>query len=161
MADLVTIWAAFVGAVTTIGAGALKHLFDHFVSGANKVELQRDSDVARLESVVFEVRDLANTYWGLGGDHLGQAERAAAIIGRLAFIFSLIDGLFQDNIGLKERISGYAKQFHNSCTDGDFQVLTRKPDPDQSRAIEIAAYALVHGASAARRQLARKVVSLR
>lgn len=151
--DSVGIWAAFIGSATALTANSLRHFFGRFVYRAKRKEEQRNSDLIRIEAVVFEIRDIAVMYWDQSGAADKQAVRAGAIVGRLTFIFSLIDELFSEQEYYRKRVNVAATKFHEACTSGEFQVRARSSDPERSRSIETEAYALVHLTAKLRRQL--------
>ena len=153
--DYIGLWAAFIGSATALVANSFRHFIGRFVYSARRKEEQRTSDLARIEAVVFEIRDIAVTYWDQSGAAEKQAVRAGAIVGRLTFVFSLIDELFAEQEHYRKLVNVGATRFHEACTSGEFQVRARSSDPERSRSIETEAYALVHLAARLRRQLPR------
>ena len=128
----------------------------YVVEGGLIVESRRDSDMERMETVTFEIRDKACDYWCVpitGHEHIRVA---ASINARLTFLGSRIEELFGIDTPAYEYITKKLNLFHIACTDHEFDVDSRSPEPERNVDIELYAYHLVHAIDQKRRSLRRR-----
>ncbi|MFT4148603.1 MAG: hypothetical protein QM656_00275 [Paracoccaceae bacterium] len=144
---------ALVGAGAALLTRAGERLLAKFFDRSVKRDAQQDADLAAIERVVFEVRDLATSYWSKDPDPSRDKVTEGAIVGRLTFLTELSDELFRARQKSQRAMQVAVNRYDVSCTFGDFGSHSRRADSGKCRDIEIAAYRLVHLAKAERRRL--------
>jgi len=144
---------ALVGAAAALLTRAGERLLARFFDRSVKREIQRDSDLAAIERVAFEIRDLATRYWSDDPNHSLDKVSEGAIVGRITFLTELSDELFSVSVNSQREMHIAVNRFDVSCTFGDFGSSSRTSDTGKCRDIEIAAYRLVRLAKALRRKL--------
>jgi hypothetical protein len=140
---------AGVALLTQAGDRLLARLFDRSVLR----DAQRSDDLAAIERVTFEVRDLAADYWSKDPDQPRDKVAEGAIVGRLTFLTELSEELFRSRVLSLREMQMAVNRFDVTCTSGDFGSHIRTADSGKCRDIEIAAYRLVHTAKSQRRKL--------
>lgn len=144
---------ALVGAVAALVTQAGEKLIAKFFDRSIKREARYDADIAAIERVIFEVRDLATAYWSDDPSVPRDKAIEGAIVGRLTFVAELAEELFKPKQQLLRDMHVVLNRFDVSCTSGNFGSNSREADAGRCRDIEIAAYRLVHSAQANRRKL--------
>lgn len=148
-------WPALIGVLGYIGSRGVETAIGYFSNSATTIEARRNSDLERIEQVAFEIRDLACTYWSSSGGAEGQKRLTASITGRLSFLAAMIDELFKSHSDECRSAQEVLRRFHESCSEGDFGVIARDPEPERCQDIERFAYELVHRTASLRRNLPR------
>lgn len=143
-------YSALVAALTALAVAAGERQLNRFFSRSEKAEASRDADLAIIERVIFEVRDLAKEYWLREGRDAGLE---SSIVGRLQFLSLTIDVLYSPQIEGLRRMHMAINRFDTACTGGAFQTEARISEPNRCAALELAAYALSHAALVERRKL--------
>ena len=144
---------ALVGAGAALLTKAGDRLVARFFDRSVRRDAQRDDDLASIERVAFEVRDLAADYWSKDPEQPRDKVVEGAIVGRITFLTELSEELFRPRLESLREIQMAVNRFDVSCTFGDFGSHRRTADSGKCRDIEIAAYRLVHTAKAQRRKL--------
>lgn len=144
MIDYSLILSAAVGAISAIFTNAGEKFLSRFFDRAAKRETQKESDLAILERVIFEVRDLSVSYWSALEANQIPPSTTGSIVGRLSFIAELSDSIFSSNILLLREMHTAINAFDLACTSGSFGSQKRAAEPERCRDIEIKAYSLFH-----------------
>lgn len=144
---------AVIGIAAYVGAQILTELIGGFHSKRGSRDAVRDLLASRIETTVFEVRDLACEHWSEAGNVADAPKRAASIVGRNLFIGELVVELFAANSEMSRFAQTTLNTFDEACTGQGFDHPLRKPSPERSREIEVAAYTLVHTVGRLRRQM--------
>jgi hypothetical protein len=140
----------FIGAASAGVIKLIESFISHHFLGRTRREEQRDGDVEIISSMVFEVRDIAKSYWLTEGrDHSAES----AITGRILYLGSAIEELLKENILALREAQIAINRFDQNCTSGKFQTSDRKEEPNRASSIESSAYFLKHTVIKNRRRL--------
>lgn len=144
---------ALVGALAALVTRTGERLIAQYFDRSAKRDATYDADLAALERVIFEIRDLATGYWS--SEPMPERDKVteAAIVGRLSFVAEISDELFRQKLILLHDMQVAINKFDVSCTLGNFGSQSRQADAGRCRDIEVSAYRLVHRAKAYRRKL--------
>ncbi|WP_037405030.1 hypothetical protein [Shinella sp. DD12] len=144
---------ALVGAGVALLTSAGERLIARFFDHSTQREARYDADLAAIERVTFEVRDLATAYWSHDAEMPRDKITEGAIVGRLTFVAELAEALFKPKQKLLWEMDIFINRLDVSCTFDNFGGQSRKADAGRIREIEIAAYRLAHAALVNRRKL--------
>lgn len=147
-----TALATIVGVLIS---GAVKLLFDHFVSGASLQQAQHDDDLEAIIRASEEARDRAIEYWAADDAEKSSFPLGAAISGRLLFIGQVVDGLFESDVAFKKAVNTELNRYDSAITHGNFSSKNRKAEENRSIEIEAAYYTLHYRVRRCRRKLKR------
>lgn len=141
---------AAVGAGSALLTQFGERLVGRFFERRARQEQLRDADLIELEKAIFEVRDLATSYWPFPS---GNPMLEGAIVGRMTFLSELAEELFASKSELLWNLQVAINAFDTACTGGEFGSPGRAADPGRCRDVEITAYRLVRLAKESRRKL--------
>lgn len=149
-ADVPWLLSVIIGVFSAGGVKLVEQIITWSFDKSKNTNAQRDSDLAVFKAITFEVRDLASSYWAISGKN---AEKEAAISGRLFFLGALIDSLFEKEEIIIRDCHVAMNRFDTACTGGNFGTHDRVHEPEKISKVEISAYTLVHTVERARRKL--------
>lgn len=153
-------WTTAVSAAAgTIFGLVLKELLAGIVRRSQKIETNRDSDVAEIYSTIESIRDLADEFWTKSASEL--AERDMIVSGRLTA------GLHQTNLLYTGLFTGPAKQdcdvahlhFMDAVGGGEFGQPDRQAEPFRLATVHSTALTLKDVIRRRRRDLPRNLFS--
>ncbi len=133
-----------------MATSAGERILTRYFGRAEKLEAARDEDVRMIEQIVFEIRDLAKSYW-LESGRLQSIE--GSMTGRIQFLSATIDEMYKGRLDSLRNLHVALNRFDGACTNGSFQTMDRLPEPNRCSDIELMAYNLVHAARSERRKL--------
>lgn len=116
-------------------------------------ELRRDFDLAKIEKVTYQIRDLAIEYRREGISQDKMFEIGHSITARLDFLDQLLFRLFEFDESMRNATFDSYIKFSNACTGNDFLSKNSQKIPQLSKIIESNAYKLVDLTMRLRRNL--------